>query len=64
MRHRADAVVIGALLVLDGCSKFANEKRIDLRFTPKENVTANGTRRPLILHLTALLESPRSDLMP
>lgn len=41
MHHRAVSVVIGALLVLVGCSKFANEKRIDLRFTPKENVTAN-----------------------
>ncbi len=41
MRHRAESVVIGALLVLVGCSKFATEKRIALRFTPKENVTAN-----------------------
>jgi len=41
MRHRAESVVIGALLVLVGCSRFATEKRIALRFTPKENVTAN-----------------------
>jgi hypothetical protein len=41
MRHRAESVVIGALLVLVGCSRFASEKRIALRFTPKENVTAN-----------------------
>src|SRR6266542_635229 len=36
---------IGAVLVsgvlLVGCSRFASEKRIALRFTPKENVTAN-----------------------
>jgi hypothetical protein len=41
MRHRAESVVIGVLLVLVGCSRFASEKRIALRFTPKENVTAN-----------------------
>jgi hypothetical protein len=33
--------VIGSLLVLIGCSRFASEKRLDLRFMPKENVTAN-----------------------
>jgi len=37
-RHRALAV--GGILLLVGCSRFASEKRIALRFTPKENVTA------------------------
>jgi hypothetical protein len=44
MRHRG-ASLIGAILVpavlLVGCSRFASEKRLALRFTPKENVTAN-----------------------
>lgn len=44
LRHRCDSP-IGAVLVsvalLVGCSRFATEKRIDLRFMPKENVTAN-----------------------
>ena len=39
------ALLFGAVLVpltlIVGCSKFASEKRIALRFTPKENVTAN-----------------------
>jgi hypothetical protein len=41
MRHRAESILISALLVVVSCSRFATEKRIDLRFTPKENVTAN-----------------------
>lgn len=41
MGCRAESIVIGALLVVVGCSRFATEKRIELRFMPKENVTAN-----------------------
>jgi len=39
MRHRT-TFPAGAILLLLGCSRFSSEKRIDLRFTPKENVTA------------------------
>jgi len=41
MLHRVGAIVIGGVLAIAGCSKFSTEKRIELRFTPKENVTAN-----------------------
>ncbi len=42
---RGGAFAVGSLLVLGilpvGCSRFASEKLIVLRFTPKENVSAN-----------------------
>jgi hypothetical protein len=44
MRHRGGSpirAVLVPLVLLVGCSRFASEKRIALRFTPKENVTAN-----------------------
>jgi hypothetical protein len=44
MRQRGASPIVAVLIplaLLVGCSRFASEKRIALRFTPKENVTAN-----------------------